>query len=77
MCLLFTMHLLRIKSGTEEAYQLVKELIVKEDLRVSPSAAANLAGAIKVASEIDKGLIVTTFADNSDKYSEVYKHLGV
>lgn len=66
-----------LEVSTERAYELVKQLFIKEGLRVSPSAAANLAGAIQVASGIEKGLIVTTFADNGDKYSEVYNHIGI
>ena len=56
---------------TQKAYDLVKEVAEKEGLLISPSAAANLLGAIQVAKEIDRGVIVTTFADNGDKYKEV------
>lgn len=56
---------------TLEAYEMVKAVAKKEGLLISPSAAANLVGAIKVAQTINKGVIVTTFADNAEKYSEV------
>ncbi len=56
---------------TLESYDLVKRVAEKESLLISPSAAANLLGAIKVAENIEEGIIVTTFADNSDKYAEV------
>jgi cysteine synthase B len=47
----------------------------KEGLLLSPSSAANLAGAVKVAKNIKKGSIVTMLPDNADKYSEVINKL--
>ncbi len=64
-----------LESDTLIAYDMVKEIAEKEGLLVSPSAAANLAGAIQVAKEIEEGVIVTTFADDAAKYSEVLKHI--
>jgi cysteine synthase B len=58
-----------------KAHSLVKEIAHQEGLLVSPSAAANLLGAIEVANTIDKGVIVTTFADTADKYSEALKQI--
>lgn len=60
---------------TLEAYEWLRRLAREEGILVSPSAAANLAGAIKVAEQIDEGIIVTPFADSSDKYGEVIKEL--
>ena len=60
---------------TLEAYDLIKKVARKEGLLISPSAAANLLGAIKLGNEIDEGIIVTTFADNAEKYSEVMSHI--
>jgi cysteine synthase B len=59
--------------STEEAYHLIKEINKIYDYKVSPSAAANLAGAIKVAERLDQGTVVTVFPDNADKYQEVLK----
>ena len=42
---------------------------------VSPSSAANLAGAIKVAEQIDRGVIVTLFTDDASKYGDVLQHI--
>jgi len=42
---------------------------------LSPSAAANIAGAIRVANKLERGTIVTVLPDNADKYSEVIKKL--
>jgi len=56
---------------TEEAYELIKAAYKYEGLILSPSSAANLAGAIKVAEHLDEGIVVTVLPDNGDKYSEV------
>jgi cysteine synthase B len=60
---------------TLEAYKIVKQAAEKENLLLSPSAAANLAGAIKVAESIEEGLVVTVFPDNADKYGEVMERI--
>jgi cysteine synthase B len=57
--------------GTEEAYATLKAAYEQEGLLLSPSAAANLAGAIRAAQQLEKGTVVTIFPDNADKYSEV------
>ncbi|MGN6417082.1 MAG: PLP-dependent cysteine synthase family protein [Pseudobacter sp.] len=63
--------------GTEEAWQLMKDAWKYEGLRLSPSSAANLAGAIRVAEEIESGIVVTILPDNADKYSEVVSKLNI
>jgi len=60
---------------TGESYDLIKRVAKQEGLLLSPSAAANLLGAIQVANGIDRGVVVTVFADNADKYGEVLKQL--
>ncbi len=62
-----------LEIDSEEALRLVKDIALKEGLMVSPSSAANLVGAIKVAQQINSGTIVTVFPDSSEKYSEVLK----
>jgi cysteine synthase B len=64
-----------IEVSTEEAYEMLLKVHAAEGLLLSPSAAANIAGAIKVASAINEGTIVTILPDNADKYSEVIKKL--
>jgi cysteine synthase B len=64
-----------LEVGTEEAYELLKAAYKYEGLLLSPSAAANLAGAIRVANKLEAGTIVTVFPDNADKYGEVIKKL--
>jgi cysteine synthase B len=64
-----------LEISTEEAYQMIVEVKQKEGLILSPSSAANLVGAIRVASQIEKGTVVTLLPDNGDKYGEVIKKL--
>lgn len=40
----------------------------EEGLLISPSSAANLAGAVKVAENIEEGVIVTVLPDDNRKY---------
>lgn len=54
--------------GTEDAYRMVRRLAVEEGLLVGPSAAGAVVAAIQVASNIDRGTIVTVFPDNGLKY---------
>ncbi|WP_207493327.1 PLP-dependent cysteine synthase family protein [Aridibaculum aurantiacum] len=64
-----------LQVSTEAAYEILKKAIKLEGLHLSPSSAANLAGAIQVAEKIEQGTIVTVLPDNADKYSEVIKRL--
>jgi len=61
--------------STEEAYQVLKATYKYEGLLLSPSSAANIAGALKLIDKIDAGIVVTVLPDNADKYSEVIKKL--
>lgn len=61
--------------STEQAYELVKQTAREEGLLISPSSAANLAGALQLAEEIDEGTIVTIFPDDASKYSEIVNQL--
>ena len=60
-----------LEVDSAEALMMVKEIARKEGLLVSPSSAANLVGAIKVADQLRTGTLVTIFPDNAEKYSEV------
>jgi S-sulfo-L-cysteine synthase (O-acetyl-L-serine-dependent) len=57
--------------STEEAYEMIKLAHKFEGIRLSPSSAANLVGAIRVAEDLDEGIVVTVLPDNADKYSAV------
>jgi S-sulfo-L-cysteine synthase (O-acetyl-L-serine-dependent) len=65
----------KLEISTEEAYEMIIEVKEKEGLLLSPSSAANLVGAIRVASRLEKGTVVTLLPDNGDKYSETYNKL--
>lgn len=54
---------------------MIRRLAREEGLMVSPSAAGNLVGAIKVAQTLDRGTVVTTFADDFSKYSADYARI--
>lgn len=60
---------------TGSAYTFMRRAAKEEGLLLSPSSAANLAGAVQLASELDSGVIVTVFADDATKYSEVVEHV--
>ncbi|MCB0395468.1 MAG: cysteine synthase family protein [Flavobacteriales bacterium] len=60
---------------TAESYEVIKKVAADEGLLLSPSSAANLLGAMKVADSINEGVVVTVFPDNGDKYQEVFKNL--
>ncbi|MBE9467848.1 MAG: cysteine synthase family protein [Bacteroidetes bacterium] len=57
-----------IRINDAEVEQIIKQTAATEGLLLSPSSAGNLAGAIKVAKNIEKGTIVTVFPDGHDKY---------
>ena len=61
--------------GNDEADDMVRRLAWEEGLLVSPSAAGNLVGAIKVAERLDAGVVCTTFADDFTKYSADYARI--
>lgn len=64
-----------IEVSTEEAYEYIKAILKYEGWLVSPSSAANVAGAIRVAEKLDEGIIVTMMPDNADKYGDVIKKI--
>jgi S-sulfo-L-cysteine synthase (O-acetyl-L-serine-dependent) len=64
-----------IEVTTEESYEILKKVKQEHGILLSPSSAANLAGAIRVAEQIESGNIVTVLPDNADKYSEVINKL--
>ena len=61
---------------TSDAYRLVKKIAQEEGLLLSPSSAANLAGALQLADEIDEGVIVTVCPDDMSKYQEVLHQIN-
>jgi cysteine synthase B len=55
----------------------MKKALRTEGLRLSPSSAANLLGAIRVAESLESGTVLTVFPDNADKYSDLLEQLGI
>jgi S-sulfo-L-cysteine synthase (O-acetyl-L-serine-dependent) len=64
-----------LEISTEEAYEMIKRIHADQGLVLSPSSAANLVGAFRVADQIDQGIVVTLLPDNADKYGELIKKL--
>lgn len=64
-----------LEIDTAEAYEIIKAAKRYEGLSLSPSSAANLVGALKVAEKLETGTVVTVFPDNADKYSEITSKL--
>ncbi len=54
--------------GTEESFVMAKRLAREEGLFVGVSAAAAAVAALKVAAQIERGVIVTIFPDSAYKY---------
>src|ERR671921_2212428 len=55
-------------TSTEEAYEMVKRLAREEGVLVGISAGAAVATSLRVARELESGVIVTVLCDGADKY---------
>ncbi len=53
---------------TEEAYAMAREIIKKEGIFVGMSSGAAMLAAVKLAEDIEKGVIVVIFPDRGEKY---------
>ncbi len=60
--------------NTGDAFEFISRIAKTEGLLLSPSAAANLLGAYQLGLTLDEGVIVTTLADDSSKYDEIFDH---
>ena len=60
---------------TMEAFDLIRNAARLEGLLLSPSSAANLAGALKVAASIEEGVIVTIFPDHVSNYPDILENV--
>ena len=54
--------------NTDDAYDMVKKLTTSGGLPVGHSSGAALVGALRVAEELEEGVIVTIFPDGGDRY---------
>lgn len=61
--------------STDGAHEILSRVAREYDILLSPSAAANLAGAVALSAQISNGSIVTVLPDNADKYSEIIKQI--
>ena len=57
-----------LATPTEDAYEMVKRLAREEGILVGISAGAAVATSLRVAREIESGVIVTVLCDGADKY---------
>ena len=57
-----------LSTPTEEAYDMVKRLAREEGILVGISAGAAVATSLRVARELESGVIVTVLCDSADKY---------
>ena len=64
-----------LEIDSQEVEGLIKLAARKQGLFLSPSSAGNLAGALKVAQRLEKGVVVTVFPDDGSKYPEVLQQL--
>ncbi len=55
-------------TATEEAYEMVKRVAREEGLLIGISAGAAVATSLKVAKEIESGVVVAILPDGADKY---------
>ena len=63
-----TVHDQKITIPTEPAYELTRELAVKEGLLVGPSSGAALYGAFQALRRLEEGVAIVVFPDSGDKY---------
>jgi cysteine synthase B len=57
-----------LEISSEEAFEMARRLARAEGLMVGISAAANVAAALRVARELDTGVVVTMLCDGAAKY---------
>ena len=57
-----------IDMGDEEAFDMTRRLATEEGLFAGISSGANVAGAVRLAKEMDSGTIVTIICDRGDRY---------
>jgi cysteine synthase B len=53
---------------TEEAYEMIRRVVAREGLLIGPSGGAALAGAVRVASTLREGVVVTILPDSGERY---------
>ena len=54
--------------ATEEAFAMTRRLAREEGLFVGPSSGANVAAALRIAEQLDRGVVVTVLCDTGARY---------
>ena len=67
----------KIGVATDEAYDMVQRLAVEEGLLVGQSSGAVLIAALRIASGLEEGSIMTIFPDSGDRYLSTNVWLGL
>ena len=57
-----------IEVSTNESYEIVRRLLREEGLFVGISSGAAMAASLKLARDLESGVIVTVFPDDGQKY---------
>ncbi len=58
----------KVMIGDEEAFEITRQLVTREGLFVGMSSGAAVAGALRLANEIDSGVIVVILPDRGERY---------
>jgi cysteine synthase B len=66
-----------LTATNKESFDNVKDLALNEGLMVGPSSGSVLASMLKVARNIDNGVLVGIFADDATKFKSLYVQQGV
>jgi cysteine synthase B len=64
-----------LEIDSDEAYTMIEYIARHEGYLISPSSAANLVGAKKVAGQLTHGDIVTVLPDSLERYDEVSEQI--
>ena len=65
----------RLVIASEDAYDMIQGIASQTGLLISPSSAANLVGAQRVAATLKEGVVVTVLPDSLERYEEVAEHI--
>ncbi|MDX1479078.1 MAG: cysteine synthase family protein [Saprospiraceae bacterium] len=64
-----------LEVSSEDAMAMISTFADREGIRISPSSAANLVGAQRIAGQLDSGIVVTVLPDSIERYAEIEKEL--